>query len=107
LTAQVYLLDKTRDQLIPTSVKHPIWYYITDPRSSSHLVSPYETEAVIGPGISTGRIALILSSTCTCPAVIIKAHAQEPIILYNPIDRICQVVYKIKITERISYESYD
>ena len=23
----------TRDQLIPTSVKHPIWYYITDPRS--------------------------------------------------------------------------
>ena len=27
-------------------------------------------------------------------AFIIKAHAQEPIILYNPIDNVCQVVYK-------------
>ena len=76
---------------VPYTISRSAICNLTDPRSIAQMIIYIYHNR---PGISTGRIALILSSTCTCPAVIIKAHAQEPIILYNPIDNVCQVVYK-------------
>ena len=57
-----YTWQWTRDQLIPTSVKHPIWYYITDPRSISISRKPSRTPEVLlpnGSGISSKEVGLV------------------------------------------------